>query len=101
MRLETRTLYSLLLTHDGLGAPRARPPERSGDRGAPRATAKGGPRGQSPPDLKNMWQERLRKDDLFPAGEPLTSANLGHLVVDIRHLAVDIASVRKRPPYSD
>jgi hypothetical protein len=35
---------------DGLGAPRARPPERSGDRGAPRAAAKGGSRGRSPPD---------------------------------------------------
>src|SRR5438309_2172637 len=41
MRLETRTLYSLLLPHNGLGPPRARPPERSGDRGAPRAKAKG------------------------------------------------------------
>src|SRR6202795_2976888 len=51
MRLETRTLYSWLRPHNGLGAPRARPPERSGDRGAPRATAKGGPRGRSPPDL--------------------------------------------------
>ena len=50
MRLETRTLYSLLLPHNGLGAPRARPPERSGDRGAPRATAKGVRGGESPPD---------------------------------------------------
>jgi putative transposase len=38
-------------SYNGPGAPRARPPERSGDRGAPRATAKGGPRGRSPPDL--------------------------------------------------
>src|SRR5437016_7879086 len=48
MRLETRTLYSLLLPHHGLGAPRARPPERSGDRGAPRATAKGARGGEAP-----------------------------------------------------
>src|SRR5438132_3008842 len=48
MRLETRTLYSLLLPHHGLGAPRARPPERSGDRGAPRATAKGVCGGEAP-----------------------------------------------------
>src|ERR1700758_1320863 len=38
--------------HNGLGAPRARPPERSGDRGAPRAKAKGGPRGRSPRIVK-------------------------------------------------
>jgi len=74
MRLETRTLYSLLLPHNGLGAPRARPPERSraganrpleqvcdsrkwaqfrqsqvsGDRGAPRAKAKGVRGGEAP-----------------------------------------------------
>src|SRR6266851_3637459 len=34
--------------HNGLGAPRARPPERSGDRGAPRATAKGVRGGEAP-----------------------------------------------------
>src|SRR5580704_5003973 len=51
MRLETRTLYSLPRLHGGLGAPRARPPERSADRGAPRATANRGPRGRRPPDL--------------------------------------------------
>jgi hypothetical protein len=34
--------------HNGLGAPQARPPERSGDRGAPRATAKGVRGGEAP-----------------------------------------------------
>src|SRR5713226_2698798 len=48
MRLETRTLSSLLLPHNGLGASRARPPERSGDRGAPRAKAKGVRGGEAP-----------------------------------------------------
>jgi hypothetical protein len=43
----------------------ARPPERSGDCGAPRATANGGPRGRSPPDrdrhprgLLVWWRQR-------------------------------------------
>src|SRR5437899_123521 len=39
-----------LKAHSGLGAPRARPPERSGATGPPRAEAWGGPRGRSPPD---------------------------------------------------
>src|ERR671930_2152861 len=48
MRLETRILYSFAEPHNGLGAPRARPPERSGDLGAPRATAKGVRGGEAP-----------------------------------------------------
>src|SRR5207245_7285252 len=56
MRLETRTLYSLLLPHNGLGAPRARPPERSGDRGAPRAKAKG-VRGGEAPRIQSVQRE--------------------------------------------
>src|SRR6202163_867984 len=36
------------LASDGLGAPRARPPERSGDRGAARAKAKGVRGGEAP-----------------------------------------------------
>src|ERR1700719_2618113 len=53
MQLETRTLYSLLLTLNGLGAPRAPPPERSGaERGSwgPASDGERGPRGRSPPD---------------------------------------------------
>src|SRR5579863_2168980 len=40
MRLEPGTLYFCCRPPDGPGTVRARPPERSGDRGAPRATAK-------------------------------------------------------------
>jgi len=49
MRLATRTLYSFAMEpHNGLGAPQARPPERSGDHGAPRAKARGGRGGEAP-----------------------------------------------------
>ena len=39
-----------------LGAPQARPPERSGDRGAPRATAKGVRGGEAPRIYKDHWE---------------------------------------------
>src|SRR5260221_13257300 len=45
----------------GVGAPRARPPERSGDRGAPRASAKGGPRGRTPPGSGKARHGRVRR----------------------------------------
>src|SRR5580692_5761030 len=63
MRSKREPCDSLLLPHNGLGAPRARPPERSGDRGAPRATAKGGPRGRSPPDLVRQMRVLLVEDE--------------------------------------
>ena len=93
MRLETRTLYALRLAHNGLGAPRARPPERSpaaanrpleqvcdsrkwaqfresqasGDRGAPRATAKGVRGGEAPRILSvERCDPSAERFDLLP-----------------------------------
>jgi hypothetical protein len=40
--------------HNGLGRAQRGPPERSGAQGSPRAEAKGGPRGRSPPDLVRL-----------------------------------------------
>src|SRR5919197_16990 len=53
MRLETRILYSWGEPGRGQGARRAGPPERSGDLGAPRATAKG-VRGGAAPRIQSV-----------------------------------------------
>src|SRR5437773_2256042 len=45
----------------GVGAPRARPPERSGASGPPRATAMGGPAGRSPPVYPKISLTRWRR----------------------------------------
>src|SRR5206468_652432 len=45
----------------GVGAPRARPPERSGASGPPRATAMGGPAGRSAPVYPKISLTRWRR----------------------------------------
>src|SRR5919198_1944601 len=57
MRLETNFVLVVREPHNGLGAPQARPPARSGDRGAPASDGVGGPRGRSPPDLEREVNE--------------------------------------------
>src|SRR3990170_4303058 len=49
MRSATRILYALRRAQNGLGAPRARPRERSGDHGAPASERVGGSAGAEPP----------------------------------------------------
>src|SRR5438046_2961858 len=61
MRLETKTSYSFLQrAHNGLGAPQARPPERSGATG-PRERRRGGSAGAEPPGSRQMIDTLLAK----------------------------------------
>src|SRR5579864_6978356 len=70
MRLETRTLYSCWPQNEPR-APQARPPERSGDRGAPRATAKGVRGGEAPRDARPVMRLETRTlYSCWPQNEP-------------------------------